>query len=278
MKRSKITFGALLTLLVSGWLPAAPPSSFDESFVFIFIDDQAEAEFKGPPFDRSVYARAVDRCRELGAKGVVIKLFLDREHTPSGDAALASAMARLPVILQARIEPHTGTPGDLPEKFAFKARALSTGMKGDRGWLPVPQLAAVAADIGFVDFADENIPLLESYRDKTYKSVLVCALELQSGHRARLGDDGRLMLGERPFPANAGYVLQIKRSLATLPAYGLTDVLAGKVSQSEIQRKVVILGWTGPRAGAVSTAEGMVPVHVYFGQCLRAVFESVYPH
>jgi len=252
------------------------PHTFDESFAFVFIDHPTEEEFKGPPFDRSLYARALDRCRELGAKGVVIKLFLDRAYTQSGDEALAVAMSRLPVVLQARLEPGSGTPDDLPEKFAFKPHALPVRLQGDRGWIPLARLAAVAADIGFVDFADENIPLLESYRGKTYKSVVVCALELQSGHRAHLGEQGQLMIGDRPFRADADYALGIKRSLVPLPTHELSDLFSGKTSRAEIEGKVVILGWTGARAGAIATPEGWVPVHVYFGQCLRAVFESVY--
>lgn len=250
--------------------------SFDESFAFVFIDQPTEEEFKGPPFDRSLYARVLDRCRELGAKGVVIKLFLDRAYSESGDEALAVAMSHLPVVLQARLEPGSGTPDDLPEKFAFGSRMLAVREKGDRGWIPLPRFVAVAADIGFVDFADENIPLLERYHGRIYKSVVVCALELQTGKRARLEENGELMLGDRSFRPKADYTLGIKRSLAPLPAHGLNDLLSGKIGRAEIQDKVVILGWVGSGAGVISTPEGAVPVHVYFGQCLRAVFESVY--
>lgn len=262
-------------LLILGVLGSAPRPSFNDGFMFVFIDERTERAFNGPPFDRSLYAGVVDRCRELGAKGVVIKLFLDREHTESGDQALAGAMARLPVIMQARIEPQTGRPDDLPVKFVFEPRTLPTAEQGDRGWLPIPRLAAVAADIGFVDFAGENIPLLEVYRGKTYKSVVVCALELQSGARARLGKDNRLMLGDRAFPTAANFVLGIKRSLDPLPACGLSELLSGEISPAEIRGKVVIFGWIGAGAGAISTAEGRVPSHVYFGQCLRGAFERI---
>src|SRR3954469_13721270 len=107
--KSALTLFVLLSTMAAGHLTAAQPPAFDESFAFVFIDPRTEAELKGPPFDRSVYARAVDRCRELGAKGVLIKLFLDREHSASGDEALATAMGKLPVLLQARLEPETGT-------------------------------------------------------------------------------------------------------------------------------------------------------------------------
>jgi CHASE2 domain-containing sensor protein len=275
MKLLKIVFLIFGSVLGTAWLGAARQQSFDEAFVFVFVDQQAEDEFKGPPFDRSLYARAVDRCRELGAKGVVIKLFLDREYTPAGDEALAAAMSRIPVVMQARIEPQTGTPAEIPERCAFAVRALPVNVSGERGWIPIPRFAAAAAAVGFVDFADEDIPLLEGYRDKTYKSVVVCALELQTGEHACLNEAGKLTLGNRTFPANAHYVMSIQRSLAPLPAYGLADLLSGKVDGAKIRGKVVIFGWVGPPAGVITTPEGKIPVHVYFGQCLRAVFESV---
>ena len=274
MKMRQVAWAALIVLQALGALNAASRRSLDESFAFVFIERRAEEEWQGPPFDRSLYARAIDRCRELGAKGVVIKLFLDQARAEPGDEALAVAMSRIPAILQARMEAETGTGNNLPEKFAFSLQPLAVRERGDHAWIPLPRLSAVAADIGFVDFADEKIPLLEGYRGKIYKSVVVCALELQSGQRVRLDGNGELLLGDRPFRADARYVLGIKRSLAPLPAHGLSDLLSGKTSRAEIEGKVVILGWTGAKAGTISAPEGEVPVHVYFGQCLRAVFTS----
>ena len=207
----------------------------------------------------------------------VIKLFLDREFTAGGDEALAQAMQRIPVVLQARIEPETGTPDDLPGRVAFHSPPLSTAISGDRGWIPIPRLAAAAADIGFVDFADEDIPLLENYRGKTYKSVIVCALELQSGARAHLGGRQQLMLGTREFGADRQHAKKVRRALTPLPAWALSDLLSGKIGQLEIAGRVVILGYTGSKAPVIATPAGGVSAHVFFGQCLRAVFEGLQP-
>lgn len=265
-------------LLLSGLLalPAAEAPRFGDAFVFTFIDRQIEQDLGGPPFDRSLYAKAVDRCRELGAKGVLIKLFLDQERPGEGDAALAQAMRRIPVILQARIEPQTGLPAELDERFSFQPGNLLTAINGDRGWLPIPKLAASAADIGFVDFADENVPLLETYRGKTYRSIVVSVLELQSGAKAKLGANTRLLLGDRTFPADGSFVQKVVRLPAPLPLCSFADLLAGKIDPSQIKGRVVVLGYTGKSAPIIPTPAGGVEAHVFFGQCLRAVFESLH--
>jgi adenylate cyclase len=267
-------------LLLSAGLASTARSAgkFEDGFVFIFIDRQFEQELGGPPFDRALYARAVEKCRELGAKGVVIKLFLDRERTAPGDEALAHAMRGIPVVLQARIEPATGLPDDLPEKFRFHVPDLQTGLTGERGWIPIPRLLAVAADVGFVDFADDSIPLLETYRNAPFKSVVLCALELHAGAKARLNGQAQLMIGDQVLPSGPTYIQKVERSTAPLPYISLPALLAGKVDAKLIRGRVVILGYTGRDAPTIKTLDGEVEAHVFFGQCLRAVFENLQPY
>jgi CHASE2 domain-containing sensor protein len=250
---------------------------FEDAFVFSFIDRQFEQLLGGPPFDRALYARAVEKCRELGAKGVVIKLFLDRERTAAGDEALAQAMSRLPVVLQARIEPATGRPDDLPDRFRFPGSDLPTSIAGERGWIPIPRLLAVAADVGFVDFDDDSIPLLETYRNASFKSVVLCALELHSGAKARLNGRAQLMIADRVLPSDPAYVQKVERSTAPLPYISLPALLAGNADTKLIRGRIVVLGYTGSDAPMIKTPAGDVEAHVFFGQCLRAVFESMKP-
>lgn len=254
---------------------AGQPARFDDAFVFTFIDRQFEQQLGGPPLDRALYARVVEKCRELGARGVVIKLFLDRERTVVGDEALVQAMRGIPVVLQARIEPATGLPDDLPEKFRFLMSDLHTEVSGDRGWLPIPRLLAVAADVGFVDFADDSVPLLETYRQAPYKSVVLCALELSSGTKARLNSKAQLMIGDRRVPSDPNYIQKVRRSPALLPGVDLPALLAGKVEEKLIRGRVVVLCYTGRDAPTIKTLTGEIEAHVFFGQCLRAVFESM---
>ena len=271
----RITLSCCLLLAAATACTAGQPARFEDAFVFTFIDRQFEQELGGPPFDRALYAKAVEKCRELGAKGVVIKLFLDRERTVVGDEALAQAMRRMPVVLQARIEPSTGLADDLPDKFRFSMTKLHTGISGDRGWIPIPRLLAVAADIGFVDFADDSIPLLETYRNAPYKSVVLCALELHFGAKARLSGNKQLMIGDRRLPSASNYIQKVSRSSAPLPCVSLSLLLAGNVDESLIRSRVVVLGYTGHDAPTIKTPTGDIEAHVFFGQCLRAVFESM---
>lgn len=264
-----LTFSALLAEA------RAAAVRFDDAFVFTFIDQTTEAELGGPPFDRSLYASAIDHCRALGAKGVLIKLFLDQARTEAGDEALVQAMRRCPTILQARIEPQTGLPAEIPERFAIARHRIPTAIAGDRGWLPLAKFAAAAADVGFVDFADDLVPLLETYREKTYKSVILSALEMQTDTKVRIAADGRLLLGEREIPTDDAYVQKARRSAAPLPVVSLADLLAGKIDRARVAGRVVVLCYSGSGAPLITTESGTVTAHVFFGQCLRAIFESI---
>jgi CHASE2 domain-containing sensor protein len=275
MKTTVICLFAACLLWPATTRADAAQDEFEQAFVFTFIDRQFEHDSGGPPFDRSLYAKAIDRCRELGAKGVVIKLFLDQARPGDGDDLLAQAMRKIPVVLQARLEPQTGLPVELDHRFAFEAGHLVTSISAGRGWMPLAALAAAAADVGFVDFADDQVPLLETYREKTYKSVIVCALELQSGKRSRATPRGELLIGKQALPVDRTYVQTVVRSEAMLPTCSFADLLTGKISPERIKGRVVILGYTGRDAPTIRTVSGELEAHVFFGQCLRAVFESI---
>ena len=69
-------------------LPACSSASI---FVPIFIVARSETK-PGPfPCDRAVYANALMAFEKLGAKGVVLKFFID-QRKGNGDDALAMAM------------------------------------------------------------------------------------------------------------------------------------------------------------------------------------------
>ena len=69
-------------------LPACSSASI---FVPIFIDARSDARLGPFPYDRAVYANALMAFEKLGAKGVVLKFFIDQPKG-NGDDALAMAM------------------------------------------------------------------------------------------------------------------------------------------------------------------------------------------
>ena len=72
---------------------ALPPLCHAQSaFVPVFIDARTEARLGPFPYDRAVIAEALTALEKLGAKGVVLKFFLDQPKG-KGDDALALEMA-----------------------------------------------------------------------------------------------------------------------------------------------------------------------------------------
>jgi CHASE2 domain-containing sensor protein len=130
----------------------ASGADFNTAFALVMIDDATEQTLGPFPYDRSLYARAIEACARLKARAVVLKFFLDEPKSVAGDAALAAAMKKIPVFLQARLESGSGTPQPLLARFRYAGGGrTATAVRGDRGWIPLPQLQENAAGVGLLD-------------------------------------------------------------------------------------------------------------------------------
>lgn len=259
-----------LTLLL---LPtAAFAKDFSNDFAVVLIDQASEERFGSYPFDRSIIAQAVERSATAGAKGVVLKFFFDQPRSPSGDAALAKALSRLPVALQARIDDTEKAPNPLPERFSLADRAVKSGVVGSSGWIPIGQFSGPAADVGFVDFASSPIPLIETYQNRPVKSLVLCAVELALGTKAVIRSSQAILFDKSEIRVDALNRISVQvapdRSISTLP---FNDLFDGKLDPATLRNKVVIIGYDGtntPRIGGVG-------IHRLFVQYLRAFYEAI---
>src|SRR5438874_80021 len=95
-----LTVIVLTARVCSAGAPAKLPAHAEGSptrdrlnpFVLVFIDSATEKSLGPFPYDRGLYAKAVERAASLGARGVVVKFFLDKPKSPDGDAAFVRAM------------------------------------------------------------------------------------------------------------------------------------------------------------------------------------------
>src|SRR4051794_23731352 len=146
---------------------AADDQRQESPFVAVFIDAKTEKALGPFPYDRAVLAKAIDKSVASGARGVVLKLFVDKPATADGDRALVDAAKRTKVLVQARLDDSEKDPNPLPDRFALKATVEGHPLTGKSGWLPLPDLAAVAHDLGFVDYrVIDRMPVAEQYRGK----------------------------------------------------------------------------------------------------------------
>lgn len=260
-------------VLVLMLLPAAAfAKDFSNDFVVVFIDETSEARFGSFPLDRSIISQAIERAADAGAKGIVLKFFFDQARSPGGDVALAKALSRLPVALQARIDDTEKAPNRLPERFFLADRAIKSEVAGKAGWIPLSKFSEQAADVCFVDFVSSPIPLIETYQNKPVKSLVLCATELATGTKAVIRSSQAIFFGKSEIRVDALNRVSVQfapdRPISTL---AFNDLFDGKLSPAKLQNKVVIIGYDGtsvPRIGGVG-------IHRLFVQILRAFYEAI---
>ena len=179
-----IHLGLLLLWLAGVWTAAG-----ESPFIVVFIDSKTE-ETVGPfPLNRSVLAKGIQQLKRDRARGVVLKFFFDQPKDAGDDAALAEAIAGLPVLLQARLDDAEPKPNPFPERFVLKTTPAAdpSGLAGRSGWIPLPCFSARARDIGFVDLTRPDcVPVVEFYRGRAVKSLSLCALELALNEQAHV--------------------------------------------------------------------------------------------
>ncbi len=247
---------------------AAAAEDFASRYAVVMIDDVTLREFGAFPFDRSLYARALDRCRDLHAQTVVLKLFLDQPKTTTGDAALAMAMQHLPVILQARLDPSEPSTASIPARLALTPK-LAAARADDHGWIPLAPLLENTAGLGFVDFDTTDIPLVENYRGTSFRSLIISILEADLGQRVDFSRSGIVRLEPYQVAVTPESVLHVEPGDQPLPDFiSFRDLMTGKVTETALQGRIVIIGYNAANGPQIETRQGPVPAHVFFIRCL----------
>ncbi len=107
----------LLLLLVLAAPSSAWASAFERDFVVVFIDADTEAKFGAMPLNRGLLAEGVEAIANAGAKGLVIKFFLDQARDERDDKRLAGALSHIPTVLQARLDDTERSPNRLADRL-----------------------------------------------------------------------------------------------------------------------------------------------------------------
>ena len=264
---------AIILCLLSTALSGA---SFTDAFAVVFIDRASEAKFGPYPLDRAILAKAIRQAGNLGAKGVVLKFFLDQPTSERSDPLLEQAMTNTPVLLQARIDDLQLNPNALPNDFTFPLVKAHTQVSGRSGWIPLPRFSQKATGVGFVDFASTEVPMLENYRSQTVKSLTVCCIELATGTQAIIEPGRRIKFGAQELRVDPNNCIRAK-----LPAIDDLDYIpfhqfvAGEIPLGRIKGKVVILGYDGAQMHSLPTAIGPIRAHRFFVYTLRSVYDQL---
>ncbi len=264
---------ALLALASLSALSMA--KDFADDFAVVLATEKTEARFGKMPFDRAHLARAIELAARGGAKGVVVKFFLDRPRDPDGDARLAHSMSLLPVILQARIDDAAPAPHPFPGRFTVGGSDYASAVHGHSGWIPLPLFADKSRDICFVDFSASPIPLIETYRGRAVKSLMLCAVELAIGSKMTLLPSKQIQLGAFTARLDAlNRAVVSYPSSDTLKVLELAELLDGTLPKEALKGKVVILGYDGPNIPVIATGLGNRGAHRAFILLLKSFYET----
>lgn len=245
---------------------------FSRDFAVVFIDQAAEARYGKFPVDRGVLANAIQKAADAGARGIVLKFFLDLPRSPEGDQALAKSLSRIPVLLQARIDDSEKNPNALPARFVLAESVGPAGVSGSSGWIPLATFSDPARDVCFVDFNSPAVPLVETYQGKAVKSLVLCATEMALATKAVVGPGKNISIGKRLITVDDLYRASVRYDNdRPVSAFSFNDVMDGKVASENLNGKVVIIGYDGasvPRIGGVG-------IHRLFVQILSSFYESM---
>lgn len=257
---------AVALLVLCGVAPAAAQGPFEA----VFVDAKTERALGPFPYDRKVYADALRRLRDAGAKAVVVKFFLDQAKSPEGDAALAAEMKAIPCFLQARIDDAEPSSNPMPARFAVtKATGAFAGaMSAGSGWIPAPAFADAAAGVGFVDVrsADEplRVPAALLFQGRVYTSLHLAVLQSMLGPLG-VHDGKSVSLGGVAAALGADNEVVVSLPAAdSLAPISLADLLAGTVAPARFKGKVVVFGYDGDKQDDFATPIGRVRAHRLF--------------
>lgn len=254
-----------------------PSRNPDAPFIVVFIDTKTEKALGPFPYDRSVYAKAIDKAAASGARGVVLKFFIDRPGTDEGDRALLQAMKGTKVILQARLDDQEKTPNPLPQRFRLPldARNSGTPLAGKSGWLPLPALSAAAYDLGFIDYrVIDRMPLVERYGDYLVKSLYLCCVELAIGKRAEIIPGKSIRIGEKTVALDERSEIAVTYPPKDdMPFISLLDFL-GPQARPQVKDRIVILAYDSDRFAAIDTPVGKIRPHRAFFYALMSIYRQ----
>ena len=261
---------SLLPALCTDLFAQSRAEALTHPFALVLIDDANERQHGGLPIDRKLVAQAVTALKGAGAKGVVLKFFYDQpDKLPENDKALAEAISGTKTLLQARIDEAEFEPNPLPPRFAMDKTEtnLKSAFSGDNGWIPTPQFANAAHDIGFVDLiSPERVPMVESYKNTPVNSLTLAALELATGETGQIDNGVRLTLGSKSVALTADNQVALKLNInEKLDYVNLSDVLdGGAATLSRFRGKVVVIAYDGIKAEAINTNAGLIKSHRLF--------------
>jgi hypothetical protein len=264
---------ALVPLVSIARTVAADDERADSPFAAVFIDAKTERRLGPFPYDRAVLARAIDKAVASKAKGVVLKLFIDKRKSEDGDRALVEASKRTKLLVQARLDDTEQKPNPLLDRFILNVPSDGNLLTGRSGWLPLPELSAVAYDMGFVDYrVIDRMPLLERYGDKVVKSLYLSCLELALGVNAEIAPARSVRIGNKTIELDEHSEIGVAYPAQDDLSYISFSDFLEQPARPDMNDRIVIIAYDSDRFDPVKTPAGTIRPHRAFVYALLSMY------
>lgn len=265
-------FILISTIFIVNPVSAAPALAT----VLVLIDEKTEKKLGAFPYERDVLSKGIEQLHELGAKEVLLKVFLDKHKDKRKDKSLANALSNLPVTLQARLDDSELRPNPLisGHKLHTKFKTIKSYLRAESGWLPIIEFSQKAKATGFID-SIYPVMFVETYKGDAVGSLYFHALESIYDVKIDVKQD-RLYLADHELILNQKGEYIYDWSSARQPEYlSYIDLLEGNVESNKVAGKYVVLGYDGSKIHQVPTPDGLMNAHVAFYQSLLSVIANI---
>jgi CHASE2 domain-containing sensor protein/signal transduction histidine kinase len=228
-----------------------PPAS--QRVLIVAIDNRSQAEIGRWPWNREVHARLIDQLGDAGAEAIGYDVLFPEPSTPSGDAALADALARNgKVVLASYIE--VPGPNGAPALRVPPAPALDEAARASGHVTTRPDRDGVVRGIDILSDA-------QGRRDRHMSESLAALVEGDTAQLAAAAPEA-----EAPVYARSRNLIPFAGPSGTYPQLSFADVLEGRVPAEVIRGRVVLVGATAagmgdrfstPMSGTLETMAGV---------------------
>lgn len=210
------------------------PITPDPGIAIIAIDDKSIAELGRYPWSRDNYARLLDKLTAAKAKAVMFDVFYPEPENARNDKLFAAATKRAGNVVLAVVFDF-----DKEGRVTTVTRSLPEIEKGAYG---VGHINQLPDDDGVI----RRIPLLLEQDGRQIPSLGLMGAMLALGEKEFTPGDFDIALGERSIPVDAGYRMWLNYTggPGIYPRYSFTDVVHGRVAESDLSGKVLFLGAT----------------------------------
>jgi adenylate cyclase len=263
---STVALAAGLASAVLAGCALTPPTDPEPLTTLVVFDDASIATLGKFPVPRTVYARAIEKARELGARGVALKFFIET-GTPQ-DEPLEKAFLTMPVVMQFEPSAHPSVipPSVMRRDWYLGATPSPLQLNGIVP--PIPRLAARAAHVGFVNVRTDGVANKVEVAGRVgtipIGSFQVETVELALGTKATVRDNHLSIAGKEFALDDEGRVACPVLEGPDPVIHGIDELLDGTIPESDVRGKVVVLGY-GRSDSPVAVVDGArYPIHALF--------------